>query len=91
MYDEEYIYYSLPRVPKKAERRIFSTLPAENVICSVFLLLPRINGFPQNPTKHRMEGLSRHNSSLTGCKIQRNLKMTVFQEMVIESKLLNLI
>ena len=29
--------------------------------CSVFLLLPRINGLPQ---KHRMEGLSRHNSPL---------------------------
>ena len=33
--------------------------------CSVFLLLPRINGLPQNTI---MEGLSRHNSSLTGCK-----------------------
>ena len=29
--------------------------------CSVFLLLPRINGLPQ---KHCMEGLSRHNSPL---------------------------
>ena len=29
--------------------------------CSVFLLLPRINGLPQ---KHRMGGLSRHNSPL---------------------------
>ena len=29
--------------------------------CSVFLLLPRINGLSQ---KHRMEGLSRHNSQL---------------------------
>ena len=33
--------------------------------CSVFLLLPRINGLPQNTI---MEGLSRHNSSLTGSK-----------------------
>ena len=33
--------------------------------CSVFRLLPRINGLPQNTI---MEGLSRHNSSLTGSK-----------------------
>ena len=32
---------------------------------SVFLLLPRINGFPQNTI---MEALSRHNSSLIGRK-----------------------
>ena len=34
--------------------------------CSVFLLLPRINGLPQ---RHRMEGLSCHNSPLIGRKI----------------------
>ena len=33
--------------------------------CSVFLLLPRINGLPQNAI---MDGLSRHNSSLIGRK-----------------------
>ena len=33
--------------------------------CSVFLLLPRINGLPQ---KHCMEGLSCHNSPLIGRK-----------------------
>ena len=36
-----------------------------------------------------MDCLSRQNSSLIRPKNQRNLKMTVFQEMVIESKLLN--
>ena len=34
--------------------------------------------------KHRMVGLSCRNSLLIRRKIQRNLKMTVFQEMVIE-------
>ena len=33
--------------------------------CSVFLLLPRINGLQQ---KHRMEGLFCHNSPLIGRK-----------------------
>ena len=36
-----------------------------------------------------MEDLSRHNSSLFVAKITRNLKMTVFQEVGIDSKLLN--
>ena len=40
-------------------------------------------------TGQRMDCLSRQNSSLIRPNIQRNLKMTVFQEMVIESKLLN--
>ena len=54
--------------------------------CSVFLLLPRINGLPQNPV-WKVCPATILRSSLT--KIQRNLKMTVFQEMGIESKLLN--
>ena len=53
--------------------------------CSVFLLLPRINGPPQ---KHYMElkvcPTTIHRWSVA--KILRNLKITVFQEMVIESK-----
>ena len=40
-------------------------------------------------TKHRMEGFSLHNSSRVVRKNQTNFEMTVFQEMGIESKLLN--
>ena len=36
-----------------------------------------------------MKGLSRYNSMLIGRKIKLNLKMPVFQEIGIESKLLN--
>ena len=54
--------------------------------CSVFLLLPRINGLPQN-TVWKVCPATILRSPVA--KIQRNLKMTLFQEMVIESKLLN--
>ena len=54
--------------------------------CSVFLLLPRINGLPQNTV---WKGCPTTILRSSVAKIQRNLKMTVFQEMVIESKLLN--
>ena len=54
--------------------------------CAVFLLLPRINGLLQNIVwKVCLATILR--SSVA--KIQRNLKMTLFQEMVIESNLLN--
>ena len=49
----------------------------------LFLLLTRVNGLPK---EHHMKGHSGHNSSLIG---REHLKMTVFQEMGIESKLLN--
>ena len=53
--------------------------------CSVFLLLPPINGLPQNTVwKVCPDTILR--SSVA--KIQQNLKMTVFQEMGLESKLL---
>ena len=39
--------------------------------------------------KHHMKGHSRHNSSLIGRKNQAKCEMTVFQEMGIESILLN--
>ena len=54
--------------------------------CSVFLLLPRINGLPQN-TVWKVCCATIFRSPVA--KIQRNLKMTVFHEMVIESKSLN--
>ena len=56
--------------------------------CSVFLLLPRINGLPQN-TVWKVCPATILRSPVA--KIQRNLKMTVhvFQEMVKESKVLN--
>ena len=54
--------------------------------CSVFLLLPRINGLPQN-TVWKVCPATNLRSPVA--KIQRNLKITVFQEMVIEWILLN--
>ena len=53
---------------------------------SVFLLLPRINGLPQNTLwKPCSDTILR--SSVA--KIKQNLKMTVFQEVGIDSKLLD--
>ena len=56
--------------------------------CSVFLLLPRTNGLPQN-TMYGWKVCPATILRSPVAKIQRNFKMTVFQEMVIESKLLN--
>ena len=54
--------------------------------CPVFLLLLRISGLPQNTVWKICPAIILRSPV---AKIQQNLKMTVFQEMVIESKLLN--
>ena len=43
-------------------------------------------GFPKTPN---MEALSRHNSSLIGRKNQAKIRKLLFQEVGIDSKLLN--
>ena len=77
---QSFSYFACFLRPMNVE--LYQEMPFIHLFTALFLLLTRgINGLPPKP---HMKGHSRHNSSLIGGKKQRNVKITMFQEMGIE-------